>query len=446
MLGAAPKERTNSARPNVLFIMTDQQTASAMSVAGNEYLHTPNLDSLAARGILFRQSYCTAPVCSPSRSSLVTSRMPHETGVPHNEHQQFDTGLPSMGSLFRHAGYETAWTGKWHLPTSYPKESAIPGFDYLQPSTRPERDFSGTIVDAYVADSAIEFLTSAHATPFLLGVSFHNPHDICGLPSEGYPEPDDGKPLPPLPPNFAVDPGEPEFISRQRKREQYGPENTRTVGWSDDQWRYYLHRYYRFVEAVDVHIGRVLDALRQAHIEENTLVIFTSDHGEGVAAHQWVVKLMLYDEPTRVPLIVSWPGVIPHRVEKRHLASGLDIVPTMCDYADIPIPSSLRGKSLRKSIESPHSEGRPFVVTELHITPEEEGRMIRTALYTYVVFSTGASPEMLFDRIADPGEMNNLAQDPARRGVLEWHRRTLEEWMATTGDGFQAECLGSAAG
>jgi arylsulfatase A-like enzyme len=103
-----------SVRPNVLFIMTDQQTIGAMSAAGNPYVNTPNMDALAKTGVRFEQSYCTAPVCSPSRSSLVTSRMPHETGVPHNLHQNFDVSLPNMGTIFREAGYRTAWAGKWH--------------------------------------------------------------------------------------------------------------------------------------------------------------------------------------------------------------------------------------------------------------------------------------------------------------------------------------------
>lgn len=363
-------------RPNILFIMTDQQTAGAMSALGNHYVNTPNMDALANNGVLFTQSYCTAPVCSPSRSSLVTSRMPHETGVPHNEYQNFNVDLPNMGSIFQGEGYRTAWTGKWHLPESYPRANVVPGFEYLQPIPRPERNFNGGNVDDKVANAAIAFLKRDNTSPFLLCVSFHNPHDICGLPAEGYPKPDDTRELPPLPDNFTISPEEPEFISYQRKRETYGPENTRTAGWSDEQWRFYLYNYYRYVEDVDKQIGRVMDTLREQGLEDDTIILFTSDHGEGAAGHKWVVKLMLYDEPAKVPMILSHKGVTPQRIDQEHLVSGLDVVPTLCDYAGIPFPETVRGISLRPVIERPHSPGRDLLVCQLHLNPKEEGRLL----------------------------------------------------------------------
>ena len=423
-------------RPNVLFIMTDQQTAGAMSAVGNRYVNTPNMDALAQNGVLFEQSYCTSPVCSPSRSSLVTSRMPHETGVPHNNHQQFDTTLPSMGSIFRDAGYRTGWAGKWHLPESYPVGNTVPGFEYLQPVPRPERDFNGLNVDDNVADAAIAFLKREAAEPFLLAVSLHNPHDICGLTEKGYPKPDDDHAVPPLPDNFAIDPTEPEFISRQRKRQRYGPENSETVGWTDAQWRYYLHRYYRYVEAVDEQIGRIMEVLRSQGLEDNTIIIFTSDHGEGTAAHKWVVKLMLYEEPAKVPMIVCWKGVTTQRVDGRHLVSGLDVVPTLCDYAGIKCPDTLRGMSLRPVIESPEKSSRDHLVCQLYLNPEEAGRMLRTERYKYILFSMGERPEMLFDLTADPGEMHNLAYDIRNRDILAEHRHLLRQWMADTNDDY----------
>ena len=425
-----------SIRPNVLFIMTDQQTIGAMSAAGNPYVNTPNMDALAKTGVRFEQSYCTSPVCSPSRSSLVTSRMPHETGVPHNLHQNFDVSLPNMGTIFREAGYRTAWAGKWHLEDSYPKGNAVPGFEYLQPIPRPERDFNGGNVDDKVANAAIAFLNRKDTQPFLLAVSLHNPHDICGLKEQGYPKPGDDKEIPPLPDNFAMDPNEPEFISHQRGRTTYGPENVETAAWSEEQWRYYLHRYYRYVEDVDAQIGRVMEALREQGLEEDTIVLFTSDHGEGTAGHKWVVKLMLYEEPAKVPMIVRWKGVTPQRVDDRHLVSGLDVVPTLCDYAGVACPDSLRGMSLRPLIESPDTPGRDHLVCQLQINPEEEGRMLRTQRYKYVLFSMGERPEMLFDLEADPGEMHNLAAEQPYREVLVAHRQLLQQWMMDVNDDY----------
>ena len=434
-LGAASAKELSD-RPNVLFIMTDQQTVMAMSAAGNRYVKTPNMDALALNGVRFEQSYCTSPVCSPARSSLVTSRMPHETGVPHNNHQSFDTTLPNMGSIFRDAGYRAAWAGKWHLPESYPRGDVISGFEYLQPIPRPEKNFSGCNVDDKVADAAIAFLKRKEQGPFLLAVSLHNPHDICALPAKGYPKPEDDRELPPLPENFIVDPDEPEFIRQQRKRETYGPENTRTTGWSDEQWRYYLYQYYRYVEAVDEQIGRIMNTLDEQGFEDNTIIVFTSDHGEGTGGHKWVVKLMLYEAPIKVPMVVSWKGVTPQRVDSKHLVSGLDVVPTLCDYAGIDCPGSVRGVSLRPLIEAPDKPGRNYLVSQLHITPEEEGRMLRTQRYKYVLFSTGERPEMLFDLETDPGEMHNLVGDQKYHNVLVEHRQLLRQWLTDTKDDY----------
>ena len=394
-LASTPAAHALHRRPNVLFVMTDQQTSQALSAAGNPYLHTPHKDSLAANGVLFRKSYCTSPVCSPARSSLVTSRMPHETGVPHNIHQNFDTTLPNMGSVFREAGYDTAWAGKWHLPQSYPKGDEIPGFEYLQPMPRPERNFNGSNVDPCVADAAISYLDRKHNKPFLLGVSLHKPaRHLRACPRRATPSrttTSRSRRYPPtshrIPTSRPLSRGSVAVRStaRRTRARRAGPTTsgaitcTATTAMSSKWTRRW---------------DASLQALRATGIEEDTVVLFTSDHGEGTAAHKWVVKLMLYDEPTTVPLIVQWKGVTPQRVDTTHLVSGLDVLPTLCDYAGIvPFPPpEWRGGSLRGLIESPQRRGRDFLVTQLYLYPEEQGRMLRTQQHKYVVFSMGRAP------------------------------------------------------
>ena len=330
-------------RPNILFIMTDQQTLRAMSAYGNQYLGTPHMDSIAANGVRFANSYCTAPVCGPSRSSLVTSQMPHVTGVNVNGETP-SPSIPNMGQIFREQGYATAWAGKWHLPESYP-QGPIAGFEYLALAEGTKFRL-GSETDGPVADEAIKFLQRGHEKPFLLGVSLHNPHDICWWVRQEPVKHSDLDRFPPLPANFDTDPDEPEFITTCRQRTYYGQENVYTTDWDDDQWRAYLNQYYRYTEEVDQEIGRILAVLRKQGLERNTLVILTSDHGEGVAAHHWIVKLMLYEEPVTVPLVVSWKGVTPTGVaDAAHLVSGLDVLPTMCDYACIPMRSDFGGIS-----------------------------------------------------------------------------------------------------
>jgi arylsulfatase A-like enzyme len=225
-----------------------------------------------------------------------------------------------------------------------------------------------------------------------------------------------GPDAPALPPNFPRDPFEPQFITQCRQRRHYGSEQIHTRHWTTDHWRGYLKTYYRFVEMVDVQVGRILNTLRHQRMEQDTLVVFTSDHGEGAAAHQWVVKLMLYEEPATVPLIWSWPGVIPAgRVDAGHLASGVDLLPTLCDYAGIDPPRDLAGASLRPVIDNPDLPGREFLVCELqpdNRDPDMLARMIRTRQHKYVAFSCGEDREMLFDLTSDPGETCNLAHLP----------------------------------
>ncbi len=433
---AEEKRRT---RPNVLLILSDQQSARAMSAAGNKWVSTPNMDSVAARGVRFENSYCASPVCGPSRSSLVTGRMPHETGVIYNG-QSIKQGIPDMGEIFRAAGYETAWVGKWHLPQGYlrGKQAAVPGFEHV---ALPEgTGFRlGAESDGSVAKEAVKFLRRKHEKPFVLGVSFHNPHDICWWVREKPVKHGDLHKFPPLPDNFDIAPDEPEFVQRCRERTQYGEEIQWTKSWDTEQWRAYLNAYYRLVEDVDREVGEVLVGLREQGLEQDTLVVFTSDHGEGMAAHHWIVKLMLYEEPVSVPLIVSWKGVTPAaRADRTHLVSGIDVLPTICDYAGVACPE-VTGVSLKPKVENPSLPGREFVVSELFPdpnSPEMKGRMVRTQRYKYNLFSVGRNPEMLFDLQSDPGETRNLARKPERKETLERHRTLLTNWIKETKDDF----------
>ncbi len=430
-------------RPNILFIFTDQQTLGALSCAGNRFVNTPHLDTLAAGGLRFERSYCTAPVCSPARASLVTGRMPHETGVVYND-TAIDPAIPTMGAIFRDAGYNTVWQGKWHLPASYPqlhRDPFIPGFETIR---LPEgiNLARGADTDAFVADEACHFLTweaAKQRRPWLMAVSLHNPHDICawtGMPPvrhanlAGYP---------PLPPNVEICAREAEFMTWARQRDHYGNELNHTRTWDETQWRAYLHAYYALTEQVDLEIGRILGALRANGWEDNTLVIFTSDHGEGCAAHRWVVKLSLYENPVTVPFILRWKGVLPEGVvDATHLVSGLDVLPTMCAYAGIAAPP-MTGQSLKPLIEQPALPGREFVVAELAPDPKDtslHGRMLRSARYKYIAFSKGRDPEMLFDLQHDPGEMQNIACEPALQTVVASHRAHLAAWCMQTNDPF----------
>jgi choline-sulfatase len=437
-------------RPNVLYIFTDQQHADMLSCAGNPYLKTPAMDSLAAGGARFTLAYAANPVCVPARVGMMTGVMPSRIGMEENS----DLGkvkVPeailkaSMGWLFRNAGYETAYGGKVHLPMSV---QAI-GFDeYLSKDER-----------AGLADACAAFLRRKHEKPFLLVASFINPHDICymairaygkgeeavalvkasrgGAPaSEDVPLPPGTsrqefieKQCPPLPANFEVPAGEPEGVKEVDPRafRFYVREH-----WTKDEWRLHRWQYCRLTEKVDGEIAVVLRALREAGLEENTLVVFSSDHGDMDASHRLEHKSVLYEESDRVPFIVSYKGVTrPGLVDREHLVStGLDLIPTLCDFAGIPAPKDRAGLSVR-----PLAEGRaPPSWRDALVVEGRHCRAIRTTRFKYTVFDVGEHREMLVDLEKDPGEMKNLAQDPAHRDALLDCRKRLQQWYRASGE------------
>ncbi len=439
-------------RPNLLIITTDQQSAEAMSAVDNGDLRTPAMDSLAAEGVMFERAYCANPICVPSRASYMTGLMPHENGVRYNA----DTfPEPMRGACWaeslRAAGYATAYIGKWHIPRAI-EDSAWSGFERTALT-----EANG--VDPAIADAAEAFLRSDHGgRPFLLCASFHNPHDICewARSASGIEDRLPNGPIPEAPPpdrcpvvraNHAVPVGEPAVI----RAHQAAPGNARTYpvrGWGgpeDGRWRQYLWAYYRLTEKVDAGIGRILDCLRQSGQAEHTLVVFFSDHGDGMGAHRWNQKTLFYDECARVPFIVSWPGQTwaGGRERKRLVNLGTDLAATLFDFAGIPASANSRGKSV-KAFALGRRDGpvHPYVVSEANLHPaygaegEHNGRMVRSARYKYIGYNGGADPEQLFDLDLDPGEMHNLVHDPAHADVLAAHRRMLAEYARDTADDF----------
>jgi len=435
--------RRKPKEPNILLIFTDQQTWRAMSCAGNPHLATPAMDRIAADGVRFERAYCTSPVCAPARSSMISSRMPHETGVEWNG-DSMKPEIATMGRIFREHGYRTVWAGKWHLPESYPlragsRQKEIDGFELLpfydSSKNWPEWGY-GDVTDEPLAEAVAQFLSRPQQQPLLMGVSFCNPHDCCYLTRrpERYPDAEkiDG-PLPPLPANYGIPPDEPQFTAEKRAMDHYGDELLLSRDWGETEWRAYLWHYYRMTERVDAAIGRVLDALDANGLTEDTLVLFTSDHGDGVASHRWTAKLSLYEEAVRIPYLIRWPGRIPAgQVDSVNLVSQLDVLPTFCDYAGIRFLPSFLGSSLRTILTDPKAPWREHVTTELaddKLDPSRRGRMVRTAQYKYNVYSRGARNEQLFDLKYDPGETRNLAYEPSMAGIVEQHRFLLGEWI-----------------
>ncbi|RLD10945.1 MAG: hypothetical protein DRI44_04740, partial [Chlamydiae bacterium] len=394
-----------------LLIITDQQNIDAISAHGNPYVKTPNIDRLVKRSISFTNSYSTDPVCSPARSSILTGRMPSETGVVSNDRPISDT-LPNIGEWLRKDGYETVYCGKLHLPENWP--SHLKGFNVI-----PVGAGEGNLVDSVTSRECEAFIKSYDkAKPFFLVSSLLQPHDICfwmihpnELVPEKLPFEELKNKLPELPPNHKSFPRKPKYCYSGYSR------------FDDEQWKYYLYNYYRMVEMVDADIGRMLDALEASGKADNTVVIFTSDHGEGAGRHSNVQKWFPYDEAAKVPLVISCPGKIPENKKSDILVSGLDIVPTICAFAGIASPPDCKGENLKPYLMYGKKPKREFVAYETHVC----GRTIRTKKYKYVKYKDDPV-EMLFDMENDPWEKKNIYDDPKYAKIIQHHRKLLEEW------------------
>lgn len=435
------------ARPNILFLITDQQSWHMMSCAGNRHLSTPAMDWLAARGTRFDLAFAANPVCSPSRFSLFTGRYASEArqrdNYPVREAFTPRMAQTGLGHTVRAAGYEVAYAGKEHIGST---DAAELGFQYI---CHDERDELASTCAAYIAQP--------HDTPFFLVASFVNPHDICYMAlrehaitpnersimerspnemrvlSEALATAKDipeaafwSEKCPPLPANHQPQADEPEAIDillDQRPFRRHARET-----WDETKWRMHRWAYHRLTERVDAQIGTVLQALRDHGMEDDTVVIFASDHGDHDASHKLEHKTALYEEATRVPLIVCDPAHAAPAVDTGHVACiGTDLYPTICDYAGADVPEELTGTSLRPLVGGPGPAGygwRDSVVIE-----SEFGFGVRTATLFYVRYDRGRSREQLYDLVRDPGQTRNFITEPAYGDDLARLRATLDDHL-----------------
>lgn len=428
--------------PNILVIMTDQQSASMMSCTGNKWLKTPAMDAIASAGIRFTCTYATNPVCCPSRFSLQTGRFPSEIGMRENDIPVIDKTKvqslysKSIGNLFQQAGYQTYYGGKVHLPVS---GSSIKPWGY-EPLTLDERDSLAIVCADFLLHRKKE------DKPFLLFASFINPHDICydairwaqpdSKLAKGTPEELDKalqlpegiseeeffkKECPPLPDNHQPMIDELSSVDSLIKLMPF--RNIVREKWSEKDWRMHRWAYMRLTERVDAQIAIVMDALKKSRLSKNTIVIFTSDHGDHDASHKLEHKTILYEEAANIPFIISYPWMKQKGiVDNEHLVSnGLDLLPTLCDFAGIQPPKGLMGRSVVSLTKQEKLTDWPN-----HIYLETEtGYMIHTGRYKYELDDIGKIREMFVDLKTDKGETKNMIDSPGYKNTIDSLRSEL---------------------
>jgi len=399
-----------SKRPNILFIHVDQMHHQAISAYGNRCVKTPAIDRIVKDGCSVMNAYTAMPQCCPARASWYTGRMSSETGIPSNG-CRLDPNLPDLGQWLRRRGdYECVYAGKWHIGGRQVGKS----FRLIYGSGR------GEYSDGPIARACMGFLENYKGDkPFFLNAGFMNPHDCCytagaagGMGKFALAE-DMADKLPPLPKNFAKDP-------------KYA---ARTRGWTQKHWRYYIYSYYRLVEMVDAEIGRLYDALASSRFADNTVVIFTADHGDGLGFHGKVSKGYMEEEAWRVPLVIVHPGKIEkNKRDAEHLSIGVDIAATICDYAQVdPLPKMTVARSLRPVVEGKGpAKWRDHVIGESFLGPGQIG--IRDKRHKSIHYGDGRVK--VYDLSTDPLEMKDLAPAADGKAVIARHKKYLRRYVS----------------
>lgn len=480
--GLAPailRGRQRRRHPNLLFLIADDHAAWVMGCDGNRQASTPNLDRLAGEGVRFASHYCNSPVCTPSRQSLLTGQMPHAAGVTVLS-TALDPGKPTLARQLKKAGYVTAAFGKMHFNRK--GEPGLHGFDWLltdggatqawqqsvkpapvdasipvqrlpwqpfrtparewlnagkRPYPRQDADMRGT----FIVREALRFLEEKRNEPFALWISLFEPHSPFDFPVE---DRDRFDPRAFQPPRVGPeDPWQIPLIFREL---------------SDAEKRGITAAYYTSVSFLDRNWGRVLDKLRELRLDEDTLVVYTADHGYCLGHHGRFEKHCGYEQALRVPLLANWPGRIEPGVV-REFTEHLDLGPALLEMLGAPPLEVQHGGSLAPYLMGRKPERRRDMVVSEYLENEEV--FVRTARWK-LVYCSGKRRRMdgyetdnptpgryvrLFDLERDPGEFRNVAgarQDVVRRllqAALERMRRTHPEAAAEPSAGGVEDLL-----
>ena len=391
-------------RPNIVFIHADQFNANAISAYGNKYVKTPNIDFLVSGGSSFRASYSANPVCCPARTSWYTGLMSSEHGVVWNDIAP-RKNLSDIGTHLSKIGYDCYYAGKWHIPPI----KVANGFQLLFKGTG-----MGEYTDTAVADVAEAFLGSREGDkPFFFNAGFLNPHDICFWTFGQNPAKYEyaavvEDELPPLPESY--DKNEPTALGNERNL------------------RYYIYSYYRMVEMVDREVGRIVQAVQNSRYADNTLIIFSADHGEMLVSHNRFTKGVLYEDSARVPLVFHMPGSVKKDLlDKEHMVNGVDVTATILDYAGAGLlPEMKFGQSLRPIVEGKQIAFREYTVSETYRPFMQT--MIRKGNMKSLHSSDGV---ILYDLVSDPDEMRNISSEEKYSAVVAEHKALYEKYRTT---------------
>ncbi|HXI16084.1 MAG TPA: sulfatase-like hydrolase/transferase [Chloroflexota bacterium] len=464
-------------RPNILHILSDQHSPYVLGCYGDGVVHTPNLDRIAAHGALFESAYCPSPICVPSRMSMLTGRHPYQNACWNNSHI-LDSHIPTFAHALGAVGYRTILAGRMHSlgpdqlrgyserlvgdhspnPEGNPSGPGTPGRGPLEGTAGPARvslTNSGAgqggyqVHDEHVTAAAVDVLnrlgvdrrslpTEQEPQPFLLSVGLMLPHQPFVARHDEY-ERYRGRVLAPK----HAQPQEPDHPYFQWWRERTGI----TGGVTAEEQERCRTAYWALVDRMDAMIGQILHALEENGFTQDTLIVYTTDHGEQAGEHGLWWKQTMYEASARVPLLVSWPGVVPPAMRVKRVVSTLDVTATLLDAAGAPALPDMAGRSLLGVIGDPNSpvilstakdpflprpsaeQWKDIAFSEFCVEEGWYQRMIRSGPWKLVHYH-GYRPQ-LFHLNDDPDELHDLAEDPRHAATREaLTRRVLEGWDA----------------
>ncbi|MFO0897563.1 MAG: sulfatase [Pirellulales bacterium] len=480
VLGAAlPAVAADAPRPNIVFIMSDDHAAHALSCYGSRVNETPHLDRLAAEGLRFERCFVTNSICTPSRATILTGKYSHRNGVP--VFNRFDGSQPTVAKALHEAGYWTGMIGKWHLgsdPTGFDRWTILPGQgDYYDPQfleAKGRRQISGYVTDI-ITDLSIEFLEQRpQDRPFFLMCHHKAPHRAW--------EPDDrhraqfaGRTIPEPSTLFADHAGKTDAIRENRQTvardltrhdlkltppaglspaerarwlgkvpaeveiERDG-KKTNLVGDELVRWKYqrYMQDYLACVQAVDDNVGRLVAWLDAHGLRENTLVVYTSDQGFFLGDLGMYDKRFMYEPSLRMPLLMRWPAGIRAGTVQDALAINADFAPTFLELAGLPIPPDVQGRSLAPLFggERPADWRTSMYYRYYHDPGHHNTRAhygVRTETHKLIYFWTKDQWEF-YDLTADPQELHNLYDDPVQQETVARLKAELARLRQELGD------------
>lgn len=428
--------------PNIVFIAIDDLNDWVGPLGGHPQARTPNMDRLARRGVTFTNAHCQAPLCNPSRASFMTGLRPSTTGVyalnPWFRTDKRWADLVTLPQYFMKHGYQALTCGKLYHDAYPPPEGRKPNTEFTYwgyhgtAGPRPPKKFINTpdphplvdwgafperddqMDDWKIADCGIEQIQAKPKQPFLLSVGFRRPHVPCYAPQKWFDlYPDATLKMPPIKLDDRDDtPGFSWYLHWRL------PEPRLAWLQSAGQWRALVQAYLASVSFVDSQVGRVLDAIEANGLNDNTYIVMISDHGWHLGEKLITGKNTLWEESTRVPLIIAGPGIGVGGVCKQP-AELLDLYPTLVDLCDLPAKGGLEGHSLAPQL---HDVAAPRAWPAI-TTHGPNNHSVRDERYRYIRYADGS--EELYDLETDPNEWTNLAADPARAEL----KQRLAKWL-----------------